>query len=116
MRQPQGLVSFDVDLPEVCRPIRHQRRHTYIHITFQTKLKVESSSPLHALPIWDIRLPNWVQESKTSPLLDSIPTLSIPTFFHPPLETAEMEAGDMISDDDETNCEEAFTGLLIRVF
>ena len=109
-------MSFDVDLPEVCRPIHHQRRHTYIHITFQTKLKVKSSNPLHALPIRDIQLPNWVQESKTSPLLDSIPTLTIPTFFHPPLETAEMEDGDTISDDDETNCEEAFTGLLICVF
>ena len=49
-------------------------------------------------------------------LLDSIPTLSIPNFFRPPQETAEVEDGDTISDDDnETDCEEAFTGLLVHV-
>ena len=43
MRRPQGLVSFDVDLPEVCRPIRCRNRHAY------TRFRPNQGSSLQVL-------------------------------------------------------------------
>ena len=96
-----------------------QDRHAYTRVTtFQTKLGVESSSPLRTLPIQNMQPPNWLQESRTILQLDSTPTLPSP----PPLspltqDTAEIEDENTASDGNETDCdcEEAFSGPLVRV-
>ena len=61
------------------------------------------SSPLRVFPVQ-----NKVQENRPDPRLDSLLTLSLQPLPHPP-ETAEGEGEDTTFDDNEADCEDAFS-------
>jgi hypothetical protein len=112
LRRPQGPLSLDVDVPKVCRSIGRWDRYNYKSFNFQTELRANSfSSHLQtlSLPIRNIHIPSLGKESRpTTTRLDSFHTLSPPSLHTAP-EKVEVEDGDMVSYDDETDREEAFS-------